>query len=78
MDWFVLLEVQGTLKFFLQHHSSKASVLQRSAFFIVQLSHPYGEGNDIPLQYSCLESPRDRGAWCTAVSGVAQSRTRLK
>ena len=41
MDWFDLLPVQGTLKSLLQHHSSKASVLWRSAFFIVQLSHPY-------------------------------------
>ena len=41
MDWLDLLEVQGTLKSLFQHHSSKASILQRSAFFIVQLSHPY-------------------------------------
>ena len=41
MDWLDLLAVQGTLKSVLQHHSSKASILQRSAFFIVQLSHPY-------------------------------------
>ena len=41
MDWLDLLAVQGTLKNLLQHHSSKASVLQHSAFFIVQLSHPY-------------------------------------
>ena len=41
MDWLDLLAVQGTLKCLLQHHSSKASVLQCSAFFIVQLSHPY-------------------------------------
>ena len=41
IDWFDLLAVQGTLKSLLQHHNSKASVLQRSAFFIVQLSHPY-------------------------------------
>ena len=41
MDWFDLLAVQGTLKSLLQHHSSKASVLRCSAFFIVQLSHPY-------------------------------------
>ena len=41
MDWFDLLAVQGTLKSLLQHHSSKALVLQCSAFFIVQLSHPY-------------------------------------
>ena len=56
--WLDLLEVQGTLKSLLQHHSSKASILRRSAFFTVQLSHPYmttgktialkagGEGND--------------------------------
>ena len=37
-----------------------------------------GEGNGNPLQCSCLENPRDRGAWCAAVYGVAQSRTRLK
>ena len=41
LDWLDLLAVQGTLKGLLQHHSSKASVLQQSAFFIVQLSHPY-------------------------------------
>ena len=41
MDWFDLLAVQGTLKSILQHHSSKVSVLQCSAFFTVQLSHPY-------------------------------------
>ena len=41
MDWLYLLAVQGTLKSLLQHHSSKASNLRHSAFFIVQLSHPY-------------------------------------
>ena len=41
MDWLDLLAVQGTLKSLLQHHSSNASVPQHSAFFIVQLSHPY-------------------------------------
>ena len=41
IDWMDLLAVQGTLKSILQHHSSKASVLRHSAFFIVQLSHPY-------------------------------------
>ena len=41
MDWFDLLAVQGTLKSLLQYHSSKASVLRCSAFFMVQLSHPY-------------------------------------
>ena len=41
MDWLDLLAVQGTLKSLLQHHTSKASMLWHSAFFIVQLSHPY-------------------------------------
>ena len=41
MEWLDLLAVQGTCKSLLQHHSSKASILQRSAFFTVQLSHPY-------------------------------------
>ena len=50
MDWLDTLAVQGTLKSLLQHHSSKASILQRSAFFIVQLSHPYmTTGKTIPL-----------------------------
>ena len=69
MERLDLLAVQGTLKSLLQHHSSKASILQHSAFFVVQLSHPYvttgktlaltrwtfGDGNGNPLQYSCLE-----------------------
>ena len=41
MDWLDVLASQGTLKSLLQHHSSKASILRRSVFFIVQLSHPY-------------------------------------
>ena len=41
MDWLDLLEVQGTLKTLLQHHSSKASIVRHSAFFVVKLSHPY-------------------------------------
>ena len=41
IDWFDLLGVQGTVKRLLQHHSSKASILHHSAFFMVQLSHPY-------------------------------------
>ena len=41
MDWFDLLAVQGTLKSLLQHHSLKASILRHSAFFFVQISHPY-------------------------------------
>ena len=55
MDWLDLLAVKGTLKSLLQHHSSKASILQCSAFFIVQLSHPYTTtGKTITLtQFSC-------------------------
>ena len=50
MDWLDLLAVQGTLKSLLQHHSSKASILRPSAFFTVQLSHPYmTTGKTIPL-----------------------------
>ena len=50
VDWLDLLAVQGTLKGLLQHHSSKALILRRSAFFIVQLSHPYmTTGNTIAL-----------------------------
>ena len=41
IEWFDLFAFQGTLKSLLQHHSSKASILQRSAFFMIQLSHPY-------------------------------------
>ena len=47
MDWLDLLAVQGTLKSLLQHHSSKASVLQPSAFFIVQLSHDYWKNHSL-------------------------------
>ena len=47
MDWLGLLAVQGTLKSLLQHHSSKASILRRSAFFRVQLSHPYTEADKV-------------------------------
>ena len=50
IDWFDLLAVQGTLNSLLQHHSSKASILQHSAFFMAQLSHPYmTTGNTIAL-----------------------------
>ena len=50
IDWLDLLAVQGTLKSLLQHHSSKPSILQHSAFFTVQLSHPYmTTGKTIPL-----------------------------
>ena len=50
MDWLYLLAVQGTLKSLLQHHSSKASILQHSAFFMVQLSYPYMTTGKIKLE----------------------------
>jgi len=57
MDWLDLLAVQGTLKSLLQHHSSKASILRCSAFFIVQLSHPYmTTGKTIALTRLCYQS----------------------
>ena len=59
MDWLDLLAVAGTLKSFLQHRSSKVSILWHSVFFMVQLSH----GNGNPRQYSCLENPMGGGAW---------------
>ena len=108
-DWLDLLAVQRTIKRLLLHHSSKASILWCSAFFIVQFSHPYmttgkiialtrwtfvdkvmsflfntlsklviGEENGNPLQYFCLENPRDWGAWWAAIYGVTQSQTWLK
>ena len=65
MDWLDLLTVQGNLKSLLQHHSSKASILQHSAFFTVQLSHPYmttgktialepNENENMTVQYPCV------------------------
>ena len=57
MDWLDLLAVQGTLKSILQHHSSKASILQHSVFFVVQLSHPYlTTGKTIALTVHILVS----------------------
>ena len=72
IDWFDLLAVQGTLKSLLQHHSSKASNLQRSAFFIVHLLHPYMTTGKPQLW--CLENPMDRGAWRATVLGVSKSQ----
>ena len=60
IDWLDLVTVQGTLKSLLQHHSSKASILQRSAFFTVQLSHPYmTTGKTIALTRQTLSA-----RWC--------------
>ena len=57
MDWLDLLAVQGILKSLLQHHRSKASILQCSAFFMVQLSHPYmTTGKTIALPYTSCQS----------------------
>ena len=53
MDWFDLLAVQGTLKSLLQHHSSKASILQRSGFFIAQLSHDYWKSHSFDYTDLC-------------------------
>ena len=74
MDWLDLLAVQGTLKSLLQHHSSKASILWHSAFFIDQISHPYREGNGNTLQCSCLENPKDGRAFWAAVYCVPLSQ----
>jgi len=84
IDWLDLLAVQGTLKSLHQHNSSKASILQRSAFFIVQLSHPYmttgktiamtGEGNGKPLQYSCLGNPMNSMKSGTYLHKIFQSK----
>ena len=77
MDWLDLLAVQGTLKRLLQHHSSKASILQCSASFIVQLSHPYmTTGKTIPLTRQTFVWMW-REAWHAVVHGVPKSRTRL-
>ena len=55
IDWFDLLAVQGTLKRLLQHHSSKASILRRSAFFMVQLSHPLVHGYRKNLNFDHMD-----------------------
>ena len=57
MDWLDLLAVQGTLKSLLQHHSSKASILRHSAFFIVQLSHPQASNFSALFRHSYQPSP---------------------
>ena len=64
MDWLDLLAVQGTLRRLLQHHSSKASILWRSAFFLVQLSHPYmTTGKTIALIMRTLHKQSDVSAF---------------
>ena len=56
MDWLDLLAVQGTLKSLLQHHSSKASILWHSAFFLLQLSHPYWKIHSFDQMDCCWQS----------------------
>ena len=88
MDWLDLLAVQGALKSLLQHHTSKASILLRSAFFTVQLSHPYmTTGKTIALTtaaaaaakslQSCLTlcDPIDGSPPGSSVPGILQART---
>ena len=84
MDWLDLLAVQGTLKSLLHHHSSKASILWHSAFFIVQLSYPYMiSGKTIALTaaakslQSCptLCDPIDGSPPGSPISGILQART---
>ena len=76
MTGFISVQSKGLSRVFF-------STIQRNQFFDGQhslwsLTSIFGEGNGNPLQSSCLENPRDRGAWWAAVYGVAQSRTRLK
>ena len=59
MDWLDLLAVQGTLKSLLQHHSSKSSILRHSAFFTVQLSHPYVQFSSVAQSCPTLCDPMD-------------------
>ena len=64
IDWFDLLTVEGTVKSLLQHHSSKASIVQCSAFFMVQLSHPYmTTAKIIALKYMDFGQPSDVSAF---------------
>ena len=77
MNWLDLLAVQGTLKSLLQYHRSKSINSSALSFLYSPTVTSTGEGNGNPLQYSCLESPMDRGAWWATVPGVTKSRTRL-
>ena len=81
MDWLDLLAVEGTLKSLLQHHSSKASVLQCSAVLIVQLSHPYMttekttaliEGTFVGKVMSPLSNMLSRDLWSRVINALIQ------
>ena len=85
MDWLDLLALQGSLKSLLQHHSSKASILRHSAFFTVQLSHPYMTTGKTPAAAAAaakslqlcptLCDPRDGSPPGSPVPGIFQART---
>ena len=66
------------LRIFASMFVSDIALMSLCEFFCVVLVSGCGEGNSNPLQCSCLENPRDRGAWWAALSGVAQCQTRLK
>ena len=82
MDWLDLLAVQGTLKSFPQHHSSKASILRHSAFFIVHLSHPYmTTGKTIAFRFVIAFLPRSKGLlilWLQSPSAVILEPKKMK
>ena len=74
MDWLDLLAVQGSLKSLLQHHSSKASILQCSAFFMVQLSHPFmTTGKSIPLTTQIRWTNPTNLSWQLSITETTQS-----
>ena len=74
MDWLDLLAVQGTLKSLLQHHSSKASILRCSAFFMVHLSHPYvTTGKTIPLTTQIRCTNPTNLSWQLSITETTQS-----
>ena len=76
MDWLDLPAVQGTLKSLFQHHSSNASILRRSAFFTVQLSHPYMITDSTDMNWSKLqEIVEDRSLVCCSPQGRRESDT---
>ena len=79
MDWLDLLAIQGTLKSLLQHHSLKASILRCSAFFTVQLSHPYmtlkeRKESEVTQLYPTLCNPVDCSPPGSSVHGILQAR----
>ena len=84
IDWLDLFTVQGTLKSLLQHHNSKVPILRRSAFFMVQLSHPYmttGKTRALTAAAKSLQScptlcdPVDGSPPSSAIPGILQART---